>query len=591
MTIKDLKNSYFSFFENQGHARIPSASLIPDNDPTVLFTTAGMQPLVPYLLGETHPAGNRLVDAQKCIRTGDIEEVGDNTHLTFFEMLGNWSLGDYWKEEAISWSYAFLTEELKIDLSRLAVSCFAGDDIVPRDEESAAIWRRLGISDSRIAFLGREDNWWGPAGQTGPCGPDTEIFYWTGDGPAPETFDGTNKGWVEIWNNVFMQYNKTADGQYEPLKQRNVDTGMGAERTAAVLSGKKSVYDIEPMSTIVMQIANLAKTSPELLSPAEQRFARIIADHLRAAVFMLAEGIEPSNVDRGYVLRRLIRRAVRFGRQLGVGQDFTPTIAEVVITQMSGFYNELRDQRDFITDQLAQEEEKFAKALEKGMKQFEKLTKDGTISGKDAFILFTTHGFPFEMTKELAVENKVMVDEEGFQKEFIKHQDLSRTASAGKFKGGLADHSEATTRLHTATHLMLESLRRIVGPHISQRGSNITADRLRFDFTQSDKLTEEQVAAVEKMVNDQITAGLPVSWREMPLDEAKAVEATGVFEHKYGDQVKVYFVGPDNDPKSCFSKEICGGPHVTNTSELGHFKIVKEEASSSGVRRIKAVLE
>ncbi|MBP6942529.1 MAG: alanine--tRNA ligase [Candidatus Buchananbacteria bacterium] len=591
MTAKELKQKYLQFFEAHGHSVIPSASIVPENDPTVLFTTAGMQPLVPYLLGGKHPGGTRLVDVQKCIRTGDIDEVGDNTHLTFFEMLGNWSLGDYFKEDAIKWSFEFLTssEWLNIPLESLAVTVFAGDEHAERDEESVALWLSLGISKDRIAYLGRDDNWWGPAGATGPCGPDTEIFYWTGTEPAPTLYDPADKRWVEIWNNVFMQFNKTADGTYEPLAKPNVDTGMGLERTTAVLCGKASVFEVEPLSTIVAQVLASANIITEEVTPDQLKAARIIADHLRAATFMLAAGVAPSNVERGYVLRRLIRRAVRYGKQLGINDPFVAVIAEVVIAQMGGAYSELREQRSVIEDELVKEEEKFAKALEKGLKHFEKLTKDKTLSGEDAFTLFSTYGFPFEMSLELAREQGIRVDEATYAAELAKHQDLSRTATAGKFKGGLADHSAETTRLHTATHLLLQSLRQIVSDQISQKGSNITAERLRFDFNYPDKLTAEQIAAVEALVNEQIQKALPVNFVEVSLDEAKALGATGVFEHKYGDMVKVYIMG--ENPEVAFSKEICGGPHVTNTSELGHFKIVKEEASSAGVRRIKAIVE
>ncbi len=591
MTAKELKQKFLAFFEEREHTIISSASIVPDNDPTALFITAGMQPLVPYLLGEKHPGGVRLADVQKCIRTIDIDEVGDDTHLTFFEMLGNWSLGDYWKRESITWSFEFLTKELEIPLDRLAVTCFVGDteNNIVQDDEAAGIWRELGVSDARIAFLGREDNWWGPAGETGPCGPDTEIFYWTGDEPAPEKYDPTDKNWVEIWNNVFMQYNKTADGKYVELSQKNVDTGMGLERVAAVLCGKKSVYDIEPLSTLMSQIGALLETPMEELDQQQIKSVRIIADHLRAATFMLGAGVAPGNAERGYVLRRLIRRSVRYGLQLGIKEPFTTKIAEVVITAMGGAYTELREERDAIMTQLAEEEEKFSKTLEKGTAQLQKMSKAGAISGKDAFVLFTTYGFPFEMTTEIAKEQGHEVDEASFAQEFAKHQELSRTASAGKFKGGLADHSTETTRLHTATHLLLEALRRIVGPHISQKGSNITAERLRFDFNHPDKLTPEQLQQAEDMVNEQIAKKLPVEYREMTVDEAKALGATGVFEHKYGEQVKVYIVG--EAPETAYSKEICGGPHVTNTGELGHFKIQKEESSSAGVRRIKAILE
>lgn len=584
MTTKELREKYFSFFQNKGHQLIDGASLVPQNDPTVLFTTAGMHPLVPYLLGEKHPAGNRLVDVQKCIRTGDIDEVGDDWHLTFFEMLGNWSLGDYFKEEAIKMSFEFLTKELGIPIEKLAVSCFAGDEDAPKDEESASVWKELGISEKRIAFLGKEDNWW-PAGgkMPGPQGPDTEMFFWSGLEPAPEKFDPADKRWVEIWNDVFMQYNKNADGKYAELTQKNVDTGMGLERTVAVLNGKSSVYETEKLANIISQIAALAGLTVIDLSSVQIRPVRIIVDHLRASTFILAENVEPSNVEQGYVLRRLIRRAVRFGRQLGIADSFTGKVAEIVIAEHGGFYKELRDNRDFIIAELIKEEEKFGKTLEKGLVKFEKIAK-GDISGKDAFDLFATYGFPLEMTKDLAQEKGLKVDQAGFEEEFKKHQDISRQGAEKKFKGGLADQSAETAKLHSAAHLMLAALRRVLGDHVYQKGSNITAERLRFDFSHGEKLTQEQIKQVEDLVNEQIDKKLPIACEEMTLEQAKEQGAMGIFESKYGDKVKVYSAGD-------FSKEICGGPHAVNTGDLGHFKIIKEESSSSGVRRIKAILE
>ncbi len=585
MTTKELREKYFFFFQNKGHHLIDGASLIPQNDPTVLFTTAGMHPLVPYLLGEEHPAGKRLVNVQKCIRTGDIDEVGDDWHLTFFEMLGNWSLGDYFKATAIQQSFDFLTKELGIPPEKLAVSCFAGepDNNIPKDEEAANIWRQTGIANERIVFLGREDNWWGPAGQTGPCGPDTEMFFWSSEAPVPQKFDPKDSRWVEIWNDVFMQYHKTAEGKYLELTQKNVDTGMGLERTVAVLNGKNSVYETERLANIVSQVAALAGLAVIDLSPEQIKPVRIFADHLRAATFILAEKIGPSNVERGYVLRRLIRRAIRFGRQLGVNGFFTGKVAEIIIAEHGGFYKELRSNRDFIIEELNKEEEKFGKTLEKGLSKFDKMAKSD-ISGKDAFDLFATYGFPLEMTKDLAQEKGIKVDQDGFEEEFKKHQDISRQGAEKKFKGGLADQSEATTRLHTAAHLMLAALRQVLGDQVYQRGSNITAERLRFDFSYSEKMTAEQIKQVEAMVNEQINKKLPISCEEMTLEQAKQRGAMGIFESKYGDKVKVYTAGD-------FSKEICGGPHAGNTGELGHFKIVKEESSSAGVRRIKAILE
>jgi len=546
MTTKELKEKYLRFFEEKGHKVIPNASLIPENDPTVLFTTAGMHPLTPYLLGQRHLAGDKLVNNQKCIRTSDIEKVGNNFHLTFFEMLGNWGLGSYWKEEAIKWSWEFLTNKkwLGLDKDKISVSCFTGDKNTPKDTESAKIWESMGVPKNRIKFLGREDNWWGPAGKTGPCGPCTEMFY-----------DG-----VEIWNDVFMEYNKTASGKYEPLKQKNVDTGMGVERTVAVLNNKKSVYDIESLKSIVEKIRELAIKQ-------DVKSERIIADHLRAACFILDEEIQPSNLERGYVLRRLIRRAIRYGKKIGIDKPFTHKIAELI--------TEIKN-KDFVIEQLVQEEERFGKTLEKGLKEFER--------GTDPFILFTTYGFPIEMTEELAKEKGIKIDRKKFEKEFEKHQKLSRTATVGKFKSGLADHSEEVTKLHTAAHLLLFALRKVLGEHVVQKGSNITGERLRLDFSHSEKLTDEQFKKVEDLVNEQIKKNIPVVCEEMSLDEAKKKDAIGVFETKYGDKVKVYSIGN-------FSKEICSGPHVEKTSELGYFKIKKQESSSAGIRRIKAVLE
>lgn len=581
MQSYELKEKFLTFFEKRGHKIVPSASLIPENDPTVLFTTAGMHPLVAYLLGEKHPAGTRITNSQKCIRTIDIDEVGDDWHNTYFEMLGNWSFGDYWKEDAIKWSFEFLTRELNIPLAKLAVSCFIGEEKnnIPKDVESAKIWEDLGIPKSRIAFLGRQDNWWGPAGQTGPCGPDTEMFYWVAETEAPTNFDPSDKNWVEIWNDVFMQYNKTASGKYEELKQKNVDTGMGLGRTVAILSGRKSVYETDLFEPIIKEIKSLATKE-------DQKSIRIIADHLRAATFILGDpkGISPSNIDQGYILRRLIRRAIRQGKTIGINEPFTSEIAQVIIKTYSKFYPELVDNKKFIVDQLILEEDKFSNTLEKSLKEWEKVSKNN-ITGHEAFVLFTTYGLPIEIIKDLAREKGMKVDEKDFEKEFAKHQELSRTESAGKFKGGLADHSVETTRLHTANHLTLAALRKVVGEHIYQKGSNITKDRLRFDFSHDSKLTPEQIKQVEDLVNEQIQKAVDVTWEELTLDEAKKQNAMGVFEHKYADKVKVYTIGD-------FSKEICGGPHVKNTSELvGRFKIKKEEASSAGVRRIKAVLE
>jgi alanyl-tRNA synthetase len=586
MTAKELRQKYLEFFKDQDHNLIAGASLIPENDPTVLFTTAGIHPLVPYFLGEKHPSGTRLTDVQKCIRTVDINEVGDDWHLTFFEMLGNWSLGDYFKDEAIKMSFKFLTEELGIPLEKLAFTCFVGDESnkIAKDTEAADIWQSLGVSEKRIAFLDYEDNWWGPPGQTGPCGPDTEMFYWASEDAVPEVYDPEDKRWVEIWNDVFIRYNKTEDGKFEELPQKNVDTGMGLERTVAILNNKSSVYEIEPLSIILNQVLALADCSLEVLDDEGTKAVRIVSDHIRAATFLLAEGVEPSNVEQGYVLRRLIRRAVRYARVLGIEGMFTHKVSEVVIETMGGFYKELREKRDFIEEQLNKEEEKFGKTLEKGLAMFDKMTGDKEISGAEAFKLFATYGFPVEMTQELAKEKGIKVDMKEFECEMKAHQDTSRQGAEKKFKGGLADNSKKTAAMHSATHLMLAALRQVLGDHVFQRGSNITEERIRFDFSHGEKLTDEEKQKVEELVNEQINKKVPIVCEEMTINAAKEAGAMGIFEHKYGDKVKVYTIGD-------FSKEICGGPHAENTSELGHFKVKKQESSSSGVRRIKAILE
>ncbi len=590
MTADELRSKFINFFTAKGHSEIKSASLIPENDPTCLFTTAGMHPLVPYLQGAKHPAGRRLTDFQKCIRTGDIDQVGDPVHLTFFEMLGNWSLGDYFKEEAIRFSFEFLTgeENLNIPLSRFAVTVFAGDENAPFDQEAFDIWRSLGVSEERIAKCGKEDNWWGPAGQTGPCGPDTEMFYWTGDLPAPEKFDPADKRWVEIWNDVFMQYNKTADGRFEPLSQRNVDTGMGLERVTAILQGKKSCYETEIFAPIFAELDSIRGVEAPADCADRTSSERIIADHIRAAVFIMSDNVTPGNVDQSYVLRRLIRRAIREGRKLGIEGEFTSRLAQVVIDSFGAVYPELVRQADKIKSELEREERQFAETLEKGTREFEKLIgrvppqiAKKVISGKNAFYLYETYGFPIELTVEMAHERNFEVDLKGFDEAYAKHQAQSRQGAEQKFKGGLADHSEATARLHTATHLLQAALRRVLGTHVEQRGSNITAERLRFDFSHDEKMTPEQLAEVEKLVNDAISANIEVECREMSVAEAKSSGAMGLFESKYGEQVKVYRIGD----VSC---EICGGPHAGNTGELGSFKIRKEESSSRGVRRIKA---
>ena len=588
ITANELRRKYIEFFVGHGHAEIKSAPLVPENDPTVLFTTAGMHPLVPYLLGVTHPAGQRLVDVQKCVRTGDIDEVGDEVHLTFFEMLGNWSLGDYFKTEAINWSFEFLTGEdwLNLPLDRLAVSVFAGDEDAPFDEEAYDIWSGLGIVAPRIAKLGKKDNWWGPAGQTGPCGPDTEMFYWTGPLPAPESFDPENRQWVEIWNDVFMQYNKTEQGTFEPLVQQNVDTGMGLERVTAIMQGKGTPYETEIFAPLFAAITEITgKDAPE-----KTRSGRIIAEHMRAATFLMGDGVRPGNVDQAYVLRRLIRRAIREARKLGVQEIFTAKLAAVVVDQYGEVYSELTANRSAIIEEFDIEEKQFASTLEKGTREFNKVV-DGfpphverkVISGRKAFFLYETYGFPVELTVEMATERGFTVDEKGFEKAYKKHQEKSRAGASQKFKGGLADNSDVTARLHTATHLMHKALRQLLGDHVGQAGSNITADRLRFDFTHGEKVTRDVLDQVEAIVNEQIAKDMPVTVEEMSVEQAKEGGAIGLFGDRYGEVVKVYSIGD-------FSTEICGGPHAARTGELGRFKIKKEESSSRGVRRIKAVL-
>ena len=662
----ELRSLFLDFFAQKGHAVIPSASLIPENDPTVLFTTAGMHPLVPYLLGAKHPMGTRLTDVQKCIRTGDIDDVGDASHLTFFEMLGNWSLGDYFKKEAISWSWEFLTSPqwLGLDKDRLAFTVFAGDDDCPRDEEAANLWREMGVKDDHIFYLPKENNWWGPAGLTGPCGPDTEMFIITDKEPCgPDCSPACSCGrYLEIWNDVFMQYDKQPDGSYIPLKQKNVDTGMGLERTYCVLMGAKSVYDTDIFSGILAKIAEL---SGKVYGSDEDttRAFRIVADHMRTATFIIGDdrGVTPSNVDQGYVLRRLIRRAVRHGMRLGVPEGFTPEIAKVIINQYGEAYPELKRNEAYILEQLKLEEDRFQRTLKKGMGEFEKVYKNvcrmtevfqemekkvtsmlhgeegkkleeamqvaqnvgstlrptpemqvvleetkkfrdaietirgfaekmnqlaknfGTIDGRSAFKLYDTYGFPIELTLEMAHEKGLKVDEKGFEERFRQHQQTSHAGAEQRFKGGLADNTEETAKLHTATHLLHAALRKVLGNDVAQKGSNITAERLRFDFSFGRKMTPEEIAEVERLVNEAIQAGYDVTCQEMTVDEAKSQGAIGLFTSKYGERVKVYTMGD-------FSKEICGGPHAKNTADLKSFKIKKEESSSAGVRRIKAVI-
>lgn len=667
MTANGLRQLFVEFFVSKGHAVIPSASIIPENDPTVLFTTAGMHPLVPYLMGQPHPAGNRLVNVQKCIRTGDIDDVGDSSHLTFFEMLGNWSLGDYFKKEMIPWSWEFLTSPkwLGIDPDRLAFSVFAGDETAPRDEESRDLWRACGVQEERIFFLPRENNWWGPAGLTGPCGPDTEMFIITDKAPCgPDCSPACSCGrYLEIWNDVFMQYNKQADGSYIPLAQKNVDTGMGLERTIGVLTGKKSVYETDLFTGIIGRIEDLSGKKYEGADDETARAFRIVADHMRTSTFILGDhrGVSPSNVDQGYVLRRLIRRAVRFGRHLELPDGFTAEVAKTIIAQYRDAYPELEENSAFVLEQLLLEEQRFQRSLSQGLKEFEKaisridqlsalfggmqselkavLPADfekklyeaqeiannvsstlkprpellgmieelkkfvaavdtvadfarrandfaktlNTIDGRDAFKLYDTYGFPLEITQELARERGLLVDENDFAERFRQHQIKSQAGAEQRFKGGLADHDEETTKLHTATHLLHTALRRVLGEDVHQKGSNITAERLRFDFTFGRKMTPEEIAEVQRLVNEAIDKKMPVTMEEMTVDEAKKNGAIGLFESKYGERVNVYTMGD-------FSKEICGGPHVKNTGELGGFKILKEESSSAGVRRIKAVV-
>jgi len=583
MDSQTLRKTFLDHQRANGHAVIGGAPLIPEHDPTVLFTTAGMHPLVPFLLGEPHPAGRRLANVQKCLRTNDIFEVGDATHLTFFEMLGNWSLGDYWQAEAIRLSYSFLTERLELDPERLYVTCFAGDDDAPRDEAVAEIWQSFGIPADRILLLPKAENWWGPAGATGPCGPDSEIFYDTQpDGPPGETPISNPARFWEVGNNVFMQYDKQADGSYVRLKQHNVDLGMGLERLLPIVQGVPSIYETDLFVPIVAAIRTLA-TKPEPFA------IRVIADHIRAAMFILAEGVTPGNADQPYIARRLIRRAVRYGRELGIQGHFLARLAEQAIPTLVDTYPELERQRQAIYTALDDEEGRFQRTLARGEGEFNKAIAAGQggtaiVPGPVAFRLYETYGFPLELTQELAGQHGVSVDLAGFEAAFAAHQQQSRQGSTAHFRGGLAERLPATTRLHTATHLLHAALRQVLGPHVEQRGSNITAERLRFDFSHAEKLSPEQLAAVEALVNEQIRRDLPVGYAELSLTEARQAGAIGLFGERYGEQVKVYTIGD-------FSKEICGGPHVERTGALGHFRIVKEEAVGAGARRIRAILE
>ena len=572
---KQLIKKYIEFFKKKDHKEIPNASLIPENDPTVLFTTAGMHPLVPYLLGEKHPLGKRLVNVQKCIRTVDIEEVGDNCHHTFLEMLGNWSMGDYFKKEAIKMTFDFHTKILGIPLEKYAVTCFAGNKNVKKDEEAAKTWESLGISKDRIAYLG--DNWWGPAGETGPCGPDTEMFFYTGK-KAPKKFDPNDKNWVEIGNDVLMQFIKNNKAEYLEAKQKNIDFGGGVERTLATLNGFEDNYLTTIWQPIIKEIESLSKKSYN----DNKKEMRIIADHIKASVFILAEGILPGNSEQGYVLRRLIRRAIRYGRQIGI-ENFSRKIAQPIF-EIYNDYSELKENKKKILEELEKEEKQFQLTLDKGLKQFEKMSKNKVLDAKETFLLYQSYGFPIEITQELAKEKKIKIDVKGFKKELTKHQNLSRTSTKGKFKAGLADNSKTTTKLHTATHLLHQALRNVLGDHVQQMGSNITSERLRFDFSHPNKMTEEEKKNVEEMVNKQIQKAQKVEFKEMLYKEAMKTGALSFFRERYPEIVKVYSVGN-------FSKEICAGPHVKNTKDIDKFKILKEESSSAGVRRIKAIIE
>lgn len=579
----NLKDLYIDFFVSKGHKEIPSAPVVPENDPSVLFNTAGMQPLIPYLMGKEHPYGTRLCDAQKCIRTNDLDAIGDTYHHTFFEMLGNWSLGDYFKKEAITWSFEFLTQVLNIPVERLAVTVFAGNDTIPFDKVSHDLWLGLGIPEERIART-TEDNFW-IAGETGPCGPDSEMFYFRSNDEIPEKFDPEDERWVEIWNDVFMEFNKKSDGNVESLPKKNVDTGMGLERVTAVLEGVNDNYLSSVWKDVIDLICEISgKTYEE-----NAKSIRIIADHIRTSVFIAADnaGIKPSNVGQGYILRRLIRRTIRHAKKLGIdiNSDWERKIASLIISKYARYYKELTENENVVYEVLKNEKEKFNRTLEKGLKEFNKvISKGNNIDGITAFHLYDTYGFPIELTIELANENNVTVDEKGFNEKFKEHQNLSRTASAGQFKGGLAGDSETETKYHTATHLLNAALKITVNEDVHQKGSNITDERMRFDFSCDHKLTEKEIKNTEDLVNKWIKESLPVTVEEMPKEKAVEIGAEHMFIEKYPDIVTVYFIGD-------VSKEICMGPHVKNTSELGTFKIVKEESSSAGVRRIKAILE
>lgn len=588
MTANELRRMYLDFFKEKGHKEIASASLLPENDPTVLFTTAGMHPLVPYLLGEKHPQGQRLTDVQKCLRTCDIDEVGDDTHCTFFEMMGNWSLGDYFKEESISMSFEFLTKRLNIPKERIVVTVFKGDEIAPKDMETADYWRAKGLKEDQIYFYGGEENWWGPVGQTGPCGPDTEIFYDMGKTKCSKNCGPSCKcgKYVEIWNNVFLQYNKQADGSFTELSQKNVDTGMGLERILTILDGKKNIYETELFLPVMNVLENRLKDFHTELTIRDKR---ILCDHIRAVCFVLGDSqkICPSNTEQGYILRRFIRRMIRLLNKTGIEVNILCELSRVIINQYQEVYPELKDNEEFILEQINKEFELFKKTLSCGLKKaeryFDNLSQDRILNGELAFKLYDTYGFPIEFTMELAEEKKCIVDVEGFNDRFKEHQEKSRQGANEKFKGGLADHSEQTTKLHTATHLLNGALRKVLGDSIYQRGSNITQGRLRFDFSFDRKVTIEELNQVSAIVNEAIADMIDVVEEEMTVEEAHEAGAIGIFANKYGEHVKVYTIPG-------YSKEICGGPHVKNTGEIGKFRIIKEEASSAGVRRIRAVI-
>lgn len=584
MNAQTLRQAFLEYYGQHGHATIGAAPLVPEHDPSVLFTTAGMHPLIPYLLGAPHPAGVRLADVQPCLRTNDIDEVGDDAHLTLFEMLGAWSLGEYWKADALRLSYGFLLERLGLDPARIWVTCFAGDDDAPRDEEAAAIWRELGVPDERILFLPKSDNWWGPAGSTGPCGPDSEIFYdQQPDGPAGETPASNPPRFWEVGNNVFLQYHKGADGSFTPLAGRSVDLGMGFERLLPIVQGVPTVYDTDLFAPIIAAIRERSQQHDVFAE-------RVVADHVRATTFVLAEGVRPGNTDQRYVVRRLIRRAVRYGRALGMQEPFGAAVAEAVIASLGDTYPLLRDQHDGICAALDEEEARFQRTLGRGERVLnEAITAaqergETTLAGDTVFHLYDTYGFPAEMTAELAAHHGLASDMDGFASAFAAHQEQSRQGSAGRFGGGLSERNPATARLHTATHLLHAALRTVLGPHVAQRGSNITPERLRFDFSHGAKLTPEQIAAVEQWVNERIRADVPISHADMALDEAREIGAIGLFGERYGERVSVYTIGGGD------SVEICGGPHAEHTGELGRFHITREQAVSAGVRRIRAEL-